>query len=62
MAWIYLRCDEVGKKGLQAKDFAPKAIRRCGIGEGKFLIKKGKTDSLNGLKKTLFSKPAQQWM
>ena len=41
-------------------DFAPEAIRRCGIGEGKFLIEKGKTDSLKGLRKTLFSLPARK--
>lgn len=39
--------------------FAPQVIRRCGIGQGKHLIKKGKTKSLQGLRKTLFTKPAQ---
>ena len=58
-AWLYLLCDEARKKGLEAKDFAPAAIRRCGIGEGDYLFKKGKTDSLKGLRKTLFTKPAQ---
>lgn len=58
-AWLYLLCDEARKKGLEAKDFAPQAIRRCGIGQGRHLIKKGKTKSLKGLRKTLFSKAAQ---
>ncbi|MDD6275878.1 MAG: L-2-amino-thiazoline-4-carboxylic acid hydrolase [Clostridia bacterium] len=58
-AWLYLLCDEASKRGLEPKEFAPPAIRRCGIGEGKHLIEKGNTDSLKGLKKTLFNKPAQ---
>ena len=35
------------------------AVRRCGLTQGADLVKKGKTDSLKGLCKTLFSKPAQ---
>ena len=57
--WLYLLCDEAGKKGLKWEDFAPAAVKRCGLYQGKNLVKKGKTDSLKGLKKTLFSKPAQ---
>ncbi|MEF9970799.1 MAG: L-2-amino-thiazoline-4-carboxylic acid hydrolase [Oscillospiraceae bacterium] len=60
-AWLYLLCDEGKKRGLDPRDFGSAAIRRCGIGQGKFLIKEGSTDSLKGLKKTLFTKPAQ-WM
>lgn len=57
--WLYLLCDEAEKKGLDANDFAPAAIRRCGLSQGAELVKKGKTDSLKGLKKKLFTKPAQ---
>ncbi len=59
-AWLYLLCDEARKKGLDPRDFAPAAIRRCGIGEGKYLVEKGKTDSLKRLRKTLISNPAQR--
>ncbi len=57
--WLYLLCDEAGKKGLEWEDFAPAAIRRCGLSQGAGLVKKGGTDSLKGLKKTLFTKAAQ---
>lgn len=57
--WLYLLCDEARKKGLEWESFAPDAIRRCGLYQGKNLVSKGKTDSLKGLKKTLFTKPAQ---
>ncbi len=57
--WLYLLCDEAGKHGLEWDDFAPDAIKRCGLSQGADLVKKGKTDSLKGLKKTLFTKAAQ---
>lgn len=57
--WLYLLADEAKKKGLEIDDFAPAAIKRCGIYQGKNLVAKGKTDSLKGLRKTLFTKPAQ---
>ena len=57
--WLYLLCDEAGKRGLDWKDFGSAAIRRCGLTHGENLVKKGKTDSLIGLRKTLFTKPAQ---
>lgn len=60
-AWLYLLCDEGRKRGLDPKDFGSAAIKRCGIGQGKVLVKQGGTDSLKGLRKTLFTKPAQ-WM
>ena len=60
-AWLYLLCDEAAKKGLNKDEFAFDAIKRCGLGQGKELVKKGKTTSLKGLRKTLFHKPAQ-WM
>ena len=58
--WMYLLCDEAAKKGLAAEDYAPAAVRRCGLYQGSELRKKaGGGESLKGLRKTLFSKPAQ---
>ena len=57
--WLYLLCDEAKKKGLDPKKFASDAVRRCGLYQGNNLVKKGNTASLKGLKKTLFTKPAQ---
>ena len=57
--WLYLLCDEAKKRGLDPNDFAAAAIKRCGLAQGKNLVKKGKTKSLKGLRKTLFTKPAQ---
>ena len=58
--WMYLLCDEAAKKGLQPEDYAPAAIRRCGLYQGGLLREKaGGGPSLKGLKKTLFSKFAQ---
>ena len=58
-AWLYLLTDEARKKGLDIDDFAPDAITRCGLFQGQKLVEKGGTDSLKGLRKTLFTKPAQ---
>lgn len=57
--WLYLLCDEAGKKGLTWEDFANPAVRRCGLYQGSGLVKKGGTQSLKGLKKTLFTLPAR---
>ena len=57
--WLYFLCDEAGKRGLDWEDFGSAAVRRCGLTQGADLVKKGKTDSLKGLRKTLISKPAQ---
>ena len=57
--WLYLLCDEAGKKGLKWEDFGCEAVRRCGCFQGAGLVKKGGPDSLKGLKQTLFTKPAQ---
>ncbi len=57
--WLYLLCDEAGKRGLEWEDFGSAAVSRCGLTQGADLVKKGGTDSLLGLKKTLFTKPAQ---
>ena len=57
--WLYLLCDEAGKKGLEWESFAPAAVKRCGLYQGDLLVKKGGTSSLKGLRKTLFGKFAQ---
>lgn len=58
--WMYLLCDEAKKKRLAPEQYAPDAIRRCGLYQGAELRRKASGgDSLKGLKKTLFSKPAQ---
>lgn len=57
--WMYLLCDEADKKGLKSCEYAPAAIKRCGLYQGKQLRVKAGSDSLKGLKKTLFTKPAQ---
>lgn len=57
--WLYLLCDEASKRGLDSRDFGSEAVKRCGLSQGADLVKKGGTDSLKGLKKVLFNKPAQ---
>ena len=32
--WMYLLCDEAKKKGLEAQEYAPAAIKRCGLYQG----------------------------
>ena len=39
--WMYLLCDEAAKKGLKAEDYAPAAIKRCGLYQGANLVEKG---------------------
>jgi hypothetical protein len=57
--WMYLLLDEAGKKGLPAETFAPEAIRRCGLYQGKGLVEKGRSSSLKNLKAKLFGLPAR---
>ena len=57
--WLYLLCDEAQKRGLDPRDFGSAAIKRCGLSQGADLVEKGNTDSLKGLRKTLFTKAAQ---
>ena len=57
--WLYLLRDEAAKRNLDPDELSSAAVRRCGLGQGRKLVRKGKTDSLKGLKKTLFTKPAQ---
>lgn len=57
--WMYLLCDEAQKKGLSPDEYAPNAIKRCGLYQGSELCKQADTKSLKGLKKTLFTPPAR---
>ncbi|MEA4911258.1 MAG: L-2-amino-thiazoline-4-carboxylic acid hydrolase [Oscillospiraceae bacterium] len=57
--WLYLLCDEAKKRGLDPLDFGSEAVRRCGLSQGSSLVRSGGTDSLTGLRRTLFTKPAQ---
>ncbi len=57
--WLYLLCDEARQQGIPLDNFAPEAIHRCGLYQGSGLVNKDGTKSLKGLKKTLFTKPAQ---
>lgn len=59
--WLYLLCDEAGKRGLDWWDVGSAAIKRCGLKQGAGLVEKGGTKSLTRLRRTLFTKPAQ-WM
>ena len=58
--WLALLVEEAEKKGLKPEEYAGAAIKRCGCIQGCDLVKKsgGKT-SLKGLKKNLFTIPAQ---
>lgn len=53
--WMYLLLDEAKKKGYNPEEFAPNAIRRCGVYQGNILKDKGGLgNSLKGLKNALF--------
>ena len=47
--WMYLLCDEAKKKGLDSTEYAPDAIRRCGLYQGALLRENGQF--LKGVKK-----------
>ncbi len=57
--WLYLLLKEVEKKGTAWEEIGPAAMRACGDIHGKELVDLGKTRSLKGLKKKLFTIPAQ---
>lgn len=57
--WLYLLADEAGKRGLDWSDFGTPAVYRCGTQQGGDLVRKGRTTSLKGLRKTLFTLPAR---
>ncbi|MDR2404552.1 MAG: L-2-amino-thiazoline-4-carboxylic acid hydrolase [Spirochaetaceae bacterium] len=57
--WLYLLVDEARKKGIDPALFAPEAIRRCGRYQGKVFVDKNNSQSLNNLKKSLFTLPGR---
>jgi len=57
--WLWYLTDEAEKNGCDPNLFAPMAIRRCGHFQGAGLIRKGKSNTMKGLQKTLFHKIAQ---
>ena len=57
--WLWYLTDEAEKQGMDPALFAPAAVRRCGHFQGTNLIRKGRSDKLTGLQKTLFGKFAQ---
>jgi hypothetical protein len=58
--WLYLLVDEARQQGVDPTGIATRAIRRCGLYQGGELrAKAGGSPSLRGLRKTLFTKPAQ---
>jgi len=57
--WLYLILKEVGKKGIEWEEIGVPAVRACGQMHGQDLVDLSGTSSLKGLKKKLFTKPAQ---
>ncbi|MDD2275428.1 MAG: L-2-amino-thiazoline-4-carboxylic acid hydrolase [Smithellaceae bacterium] len=57
--WLYLLLDEAEKRGVETEEFARSAIMRCGCFQGKHLADAAGTQSLRGLRKTLFTLPAR---
>ena len=57
--WLYLLLKEGEKKGVKWEDIGYPATRACGNMHGKELIKLSGTNSLKGLRKKLFTIPAQ---
>jgi hypothetical protein len=57
--WLYLLLKEGEKHGLRWEDIGYPAIRACGNMHGKALVDLSETHSLKGLKKQLFTIPAQ---
>lgn len=57
--WLYLLLKEAEKKGVKWENIGYPAIKACGNIHGKELIGLSGTTSLKGLKKKLFTIPAQ---
>ena len=57
--WLYLLLKEAGKKGVKWEDIGYPAVRACGNMHGRELVALSGTNSLKGLKKKLFTLPAQ---
>lgn len=58
-SWLYLILKEVEKKGIAWEEVGSPAITNCGNMQGKDLVNLSGTRSFKGLKKKLFTKPAQ---
>ncbi|MDR2601233.1 MAG: L-2-amino-thiazoline-4-carboxylic acid hydrolase [Spirochaetaceae bacterium] len=56
--WMYFLLDEAKKKGLEPGDFAPQAIKRCGLHHGGAAASGGDL-SLKVLKRKLFKFPGK---
>jgi hypothetical protein len=57
--WLYLLLNEAEKRGVQWEDIGLPAIKACGNMHGKNLVNLSGTTSLKGLRKKLFTLPAQ---
>jgi L-2-amino-thiazoline-4-carboxylic acid hydrolase len=57
--WLYLLLKEAEKKGVAWEEIGYPAVRACGRLHGRDLVDLGGTTSLKGLKKKLFTLPAQ---
>lgn len=57
--WLYLLLKEGEKKGVKWEDLGYPAVKACGNIHGKKLIDLSGTSSLKGLKRKLFTIPAQ---
>jgi len=58
-AWLYLLLKEAEKKGIKWEEIGFPAIKQCGHIHGQDLVNLSGTSSLKGLRKKLFTKPAQ---
>lgn len=57
--WLYLLLKEAEKKGVKWEDIGYTATHACGSMQGKDFSEQAKTKSFKGLKKVLFTLPAQ---
>lgn len=57
--WLYLLLKEAEKKGVKWEDIGYPATYACGNMQGKDFSEQAKTKSFKGLKKVLFTLPAQ---
>lgn len=57
--WLYLLLKEAAKKGVAWEEIGYPAVKACGNMHGKDLVALGGTSSFRGLKKKLFTRPAQ---
>lgn len=57
--WLYLLLKEADKKGVKWEDIGYPATHACGNMQGKDFSEQAKTKSFKGLKKVLFTLPAQ---